>query len=433
MHMLRPPYRLTFSTTLLALACTAVVMLAGCSKEQPAAAPATPPPAQVGVMTVQAQPLTLRTELAGRTTPYLVAEVRPQVGGIIQKRLFEEGSFVKAGQTLYQIDPATLQADLESARATLAKAQANLATADLRARRYDELVTIDAVSKQARDDAQAQLLQAKADVATANAAVKTAQIRVDYARVSAPISGIAGRSTVTPGALVTATQTAPLVTVQQLDPIYVDIQRASAELLQLQRAFASGKLQRLDGNRARVKLQLEDGSTFPVEGTLKFAEATVDPTSGNVTLRAVFPNPKGTLLPGMYVRALLDEGTTQQAILVPQRAVTRDPKGNALAMVLGDDGKVQPRPLKVDRSVGDQWLVTDGLKPGDKLIVDGLQKVRPGAPARGVPAEAASAPASGVPGALAGAASGAPTSGAGAAPAAAASSASGVNATTAAN
>jgi membrane fusion protein (multidrug efflux system) len=427
--MLRPPYRLTFSTTLLALACTAV-MLAGCSREQPAAAaPAAPPPAQVGVMTVQTQPLTLRTELAGRTTPYLVAEVRPQVGGIIQKRLFEEGAAVKAGQTLYQIDPATLQADLESARATLAKAQANLATAELRARRYDELVTIDAVSKQARDDAQAQLLQAKADVATAGAAVKTAQIRVDYARVSAPISGIAGRSSVTPGALVTASQAAPLVTVQQLDPIYVDIQRASAELLQLQRSFAAGKLQRIDASRARVKLQLEDGSDYAVEGTLKFAEATVDPSTGNVTLRAVFPNPKGTLLPGMYVRALLDEGSTQQAILVPQRAVTRDPKGNALAMVLGDDGKVQPRPLKVDRVVGDQWLVSEGLKPGDKLIVDGLQKVRPGAPAQGVPVAAASAPASAIPGAPAGAASGAPVAGVAALPAA--SSASGVAATAA--
>jgi membrane fusion protein (multidrug efflux system) len=385
----------------------------------------------VGVVTVQAQPLTLRTELAGRTTPYLVAEVRPQVGGIIQKRLFEEGSLVKAGQTLYQIDPSTLEADLESARASLAKAQANLATADLRARRYEELVTIDAVSKQARDDAQAQLLQAKADVATAGAAVKTAQIRVNYARVSAPISGIVGRSSVTPGALVTASQAAPLVTVQQLDPIYVDIQRASAELLQLQRAFAAGKLQRLDASRIRVKLQLEDGSAYAQDGALKFAEATVDPSTGNVTLRAVFPNPKGTLLPGMYVRALLDEGSTQQAILVPQRAVTRDPKGNALAMVLGEDNKVQPRPLKVDRSVGDQWLVSEGLKPGDKLIVDGLQKVRPGATVTPV-AVAASAPASGIPGAPAGAASGVPTPGAGAAPAAS-STASGVAATTAAN
>jgi membrane fusion protein (multidrug efflux system) len=427
MPLLHPPYRLTFTTTLLALACTAV-MLAGCSKgETPqGATPAAPPPAQVGVMEVQPQPLTLRTELAGRTSPYLVAEVRPQVGGIIQKRLFEEGSLVKAGQTLYQIDPATLQADLESARASLAKAQANLATADLRARRYDELVTIDAVSKQARDDAQAQLLQAKADVATAGAAVRTAQIRVDYARVSAPISGIVGRSTVTPGALVTASQTAPLVTVQQLDPIYVDIQRASAELLQLQKAFAAGKLQRIDAGRARVKLQLEDGSAYPVEGTLKFAEATVDPSTGNVTLRAVFPNPKGTLLPGMYVRALLDEGSTQQAILVPQRAVTRDPKGNALAMVLGEGNKVQPRPLKVDRNVGDQWLVTEGLKAGDKLIVDGLQKVRPGATVTPVPV-AASAPASGIPGAPAGAAASAPA-GAGAAVAPAASSASGVSA-----
>ncbi|WP_157267311.1 efflux RND transporter periplasmic adaptor subunit [Azohydromonas aeria] len=385
MPLLRPPYRLTLSTTLVALACS-LVMLAGCSKGgQQQAAPAAPPPAQVGVVTVQVQPLTLRTELAGRTTPYLVAEVRPQVGGLIQKRLFEEGSFVKAGQTLYQIDPATLQANLESARASLAKAQANVATAELRARRYDELVTIDAVSKQARDDAQAQLLQARADVATAAAAVKTAQISVQYAQVSAPISGIAGRSTVTPGALVTASQAAPLVTVQQLDPIYVDIQRASAELLQLQRAFAAGKLQRVDAGRARVRLQLEDGSSYPLEGTLKFAEATVDPGTGNVTLRAVFPNPKGLLLPGMYVRALLEEGSTPSAILAPQRAVTRDPKGQALAMVVGPDNKVQPRPLKVDRAVGDQWLVAEGLQPGDRLIVDGLQKVRPGATVQPVP------------------------------------------------
>lgn len=430
MPLLRPPYRLTFSTTLLALAC-ATFMLAGCSKEQGQQAPAAPPPAQVGVLTVQAQPLTLRTELAGRTSPYLVAEVRPQVGGLIQKRLFEEGSFVKAGQTLYQIDPATLQAELESARASLAKAQANVATAELRARRYDELVTIDAVSKQARDDAQAQLLQARADVATAGAAVRTAQIRVDYARVSAPISGIAGRSTVTPGALVTASQAAPLVTVQQLDPIYVDIQRASAELLQLQKAFSAGKLQRIDAGRARVKLQLEDGSAYAVEGTLKFAEATVDPSTGNVTLRAVFPNPKGTLLPGMYVRALLDEGSTQQAILVPQRAVTRDPKGNALAMVLGEGNKVTPRPLKVDRVVDGQWLVSEGLKPGDQLIVDGLQKVRPGATVTPVPVSA-SAPAPGVPGAPAGAAASASAPAGGAAVAPAASSASGV-APTAAN
>ena len=430
MPLLRPPYRLTFSTTLLALAC-ATVMLVGCSKGQDQqAAPAAPPPAQVGVLTVQAQPLTLRTELAGRTSPYLVAEVRPQVGGIIQKRLFEEGSFVKAGQTLYQIDPSTLQAELESARASLAKAQANVATAELRARRYDELVTIDAVSKQARDDAQAALLQARADVATAGAAVRTAQIRVEYARVSAPISGIAGRSTVTPGALVTASQAAALVTVQQLDPIYVDIQRASAELLQLQKSFAAGKLQRIDAGRARVKLQLEDGSDYAVEGTLKFAEATVDPSTGNVTLRAVFPNPKGTLLPGMYVRALLDEGSTQQAILVPQRAITRDPKGNALAMVLGEGNKVTPRPLKVDRVVGDQWLVSEGLKPGDQLIVDGLQKVRPGATVTPVPVSA-SAPAAGVPGAPAGAASSASAPAGSVAVVPAASSASGVAATAA--
>ena len=359
-------------------AASASAFLAGCGADADKGAPAAPPPPKVSVLTVTPQSVTLSTELAGRTAPYLVAEVRPQVTGIVKERLFEEGARVKAGQTLYRIDSATYQADLESAKAGLAKAEANVATAKLKARRFDELVAIDAVSKQARDDATMALKQAEADVATAKAAVKSAQINVDYTRVTAPISGQAGRSSVTPGALVTANQAATMVTVQQLDPIYVDIQRASSDLLALQRDFAAGRLKRTEGDKARVKLKLEDQTEHPFEGTLQFAETTVDPGTGNVTLRAVFPNPDHVLLPGMYVNAVLEEGVSEQAILAPQAAVLRDPKGNANALVLGEDGKVQQRQLKVERAVGDQWLVTEGLVAGDRLITDGLQKLRPG-------------------------------------------------------
>jgi len=372
------------------LALAASLLLGGCG-EADAPAPVAAPAPKVSVLTLAPQPLTLNTELAGRTAPYLVAEVRPQVSGIVKERLFEEGGRVKAGQTLYRIDAATYEAELESAKAGLAKAQANVATARLKAQRFDELVAIDAVSKQARDDASTALKQAEADVATAKAAVKAAQINVDYARVSAPISGQAGRSTVTPGALVTANQAAALVTVQQLDPIYVDIQRASGELLALQRDFAAGRLKRVAGDKARVKLKLEDGSEYPLEGALQFAETTVDPGTGNVTLRAVFPNPDRLLLPGMYVNAVLEEGVSEHAILAPHAAVSRDPKGNATALVLGEDGKVQQRRLKIERAIGDQWLVTEGLAAGDRLIVDGLQKLRPGMSAEAADPAAATA------------------------------------------
>jgi len=355
------------------------VLLAACGGNDNKAAGKAPPPApKVSVLTIAPRSVTLSTELAGRTTPYVVAEVRPQVRGIVKERLFEEGARVKAGQTLYRIDSATYEADLESAKAGLAKAEANLATVRLKAQRFDELVGINAVSRQARDDATAALKQAEADVATAKATVKAAQINVDYTRVSAPISGQAGRSSVTPGALVTANQQDAMVTVQQLDPIYVDIQRASTELLALRRDFAAGRLKHAEGDKARVKLTLEDRSEYPLTGTLQFAETTVDPSTGNVTLRAVFPNPNHTLLPGMYVNAVLEEGVSEHAILAPQAAVMRDPKGNATALVLGEDGKVQQRELKVERAVGDQWLVTDGLAAGDRLILDGLQKLRPG-------------------------------------------------------
>ncbi|WP_374592362.1 efflux RND transporter periplasmic adaptor subunit [Aquabacterium sp.] len=361
------------------LACAALLSACG-DHNAAAAAPAAAP--TVGVLRLAPSSVRLTTELSGRTAPYQVAEVRPQVEGIIKSRLFTEGGDVKAGQALYQIDAAKYEADANSAKAALAKAQANLTTAALKAQRYGELAGIDAVSKQANDDAQAALKQAQADVASAQAALRTAQINLDYTRVNAPISGRIGRSSVTPGALVTANQATTLATIQQLDPIYVDVTQSSSELLRLQNALASGQLKRSTQTQAKVKLLLEDGSTYPLDGKLEFSEVTVDPSTGTVTLRATFPNPKHLLLPGMYVRAVVEEGESEQALLVPQKAVSRDAKGNATALVLGDDGKVQARTLQAARSVGDQWLVTAGLQAGDRVIVEGLQKVRPGAPAQ---------------------------------------------------
>lgn len=371
------------------------LVLAGCDKGQADGAQgghggAAP---QVTVLTIQPKQVPVTAELAGRTTAYQVAEVRPQITGIVKSRAFTEGSEVQAGQVLYQVDPASYEAALDSARANLAKAEASLTTTKLKASRYDELVGIDAVSKQSRDDAQAALKQAQAEVAAAQAAVRTAQIELGYTRVSAPIAGRIGRSAVTAGALVTANQATALATVQQLDPIYVDVTQTSAELLRLQREFSEGRLQRAgDGHgQAKVKLLLEDGSTYPLEGKLQFSELSVDTTSGSVTLRAVFPNPKRQLLPGMYVRAVVEKGVSEQGILVPQAAVSRDAKGQATALVLGSDGKVQARTLQTTQSVGEQWLVSSGLKAGDKVIVDGLQKVQPGAAAQGVEASASAA------------------------------------------
>ena len=375
-----------------AAALAAALVLAGCDRGQAAAGPGEGAAPQVGVLTIQPQPVTLTAELAGRTAPYLIAEVRPQVTGLVKDRAFTEGSEVKAGQTLYQIDPAPYEAALDNARANLAKAEASLTTTRLKAGRYDELAGIDAVSKQSRDDAQADLKQAQAQVESAKAAVRTAQIDLNYTRVSAPIAGRIGRSAVTAGALVTANQGNALATVQQLDPIYVDVTQTSAELLRLQRDLADGRIQRSGDGQAKVKLLLEDGSTYPLEGKLQFSEVSVDAGTGSVTLRAVFPNPKRQLLPGMYVRALVDKGVSQQGILVPQAAISRDAKGHATAMVLAD-GKVQARVLQTAQSVGDQWLVTEGLKAGEQLIVDGLQQVQPGAPATAAPAASAAAPA----------------------------------------
>lgn len=372
------------------------MLLGGCGQQANTGAVASAP--DVGVVDIQAQAVTLTTELPGRTSAFQVSEVRPQVGGIIQKRLFVEGADVKAGQALYQIDPATYQAAYDSARANLAKAEASLISVRNKASRYEELVAIKAVSQQDNDDSQAALKQAQADVAAAKAAVETARINLDYTRVSSPISGRVGRSSITPGALVTAGQSAALATVQQLDTMYVDVTQSSAELLRLRRDLASGQLKVAGANQASVKLVLEDGSIYPEAGKLQFSDVTVDQSTGSITLRAVFPNPKGDLLPGMYVRTVLEEGREDRAILVPQQGVTRDTKGNPTALVVGADNKVELRVLKTGRTVGDKWLVSEGLKAGDKLIVDGLQKIGPGMPVNPVPAlsaDKAAAPAAG--------------------------------------
>ena len=354
----------------------------GCDRQK---AQSPPPIAEVSVVTLKSQRVILTTELPGRTSAYLIAEVRPQVGGIIQKRLFTEGSDVKEGEVLYQIDPAVYQATYNSAKAALARAEANLIPIRLKAGRYTELVKINAVSQQDYDDASAALKQAEADVEAGKAAVETARINLAYTKVTAPISGRIGRSSVTNGALVTASQPAALATIQQLSPIYVDVTQSSAELLRLQQNLASGLLKSNSSAQARVRLLLEDGSPYPLPGTLKFSEVTVDQSTGSITLRAIFPNPKHTLLPGMFVRAILEEGVNEHAILVPQRGVTRNPAGNAMVMVVGSEEKVEPRVIKVVRTVGDNWLVSEGLKAGDRVILEGLQKARPGTPVKAVP------------------------------------------------
>ncbi|MEI7816971.1 MAG: efflux RND transporter periplasmic adaptor subunit [Desulfuromonadales bacterium] len=379
--------QITYRTTLLA-SCGILaisILVSGCDKKKPAAQmpPAGPP--EVGVVTVQPQRMAITTELSGKTASFMVAEVRPQVGGIIQKRLFTEGSDVKAGQALYQIDPATYQAAFASAKAAEAKAEANLFSVRLKAGRYQELVKINALSQQDNDDAQAALKQAEADVASARAVVETARINLAYTKLTAPISGRIGRSAVTDGALVTASQPAALATIQQLGSMYVDVTQSSAELLKLKQNRASGMLKNGGASQAQVKLVLEDGSLYPLTGILNFSEVTVEQSTGSITMRATFPNPKQTLLPGMFVRAILEEGIREQAILVPQRGVTRNPKGEAMVMVVGAEEKVEPRPIKVVQTIGENWLVSEGLKAGDRIILEGLQKARPGTAVKAVP------------------------------------------------
>ncbi len=361
--------------------------LAGCDKPKGVATSKGPVP--VGVVEVRAEKVMVTEELPGRTSPYQISEVRPQVSGILQKRLFVEGADVKAGQTLYQIDPALYKAALDNAEASLAKAKANLETIKLKTDRYRELVRINAVSRQDTDDADAALKQAEADVASNKAAVETARINLDYTRIVSPISGRTGISTVTPGALLTANQSNALTTVQQLDPIYVDVVEPTADLMRMKHELANGKLKSAGPNSVKAKLKLDDNTVYGLEGRLEFADVTVDQGTGTVTLRALFPNPRHELLPGMFVRAVLEEGVNEQGIVVPQQGVTHDTRGGATALVLNSRGKVEQRDLELGEALGNKWVVKSGLNAGDMLIVDGLQKVKPGADAKAVSLETA--------------------------------------------
>ncbi len=364
----------------------AAIFVAACS--EPVAQGAPPAAPQVSVITIEPASVPLNTELPGRTAAFLVSEVRPQVNGIVKRRLFEEGSDVTEGQVLYEIDDATYKANLDSAKAALAKAEANLKVARVTADRHKELVKIKAVSAQANDTAQAELQQAQAEVASARAALDMARINLEYTRIKAPISGRIGQSSITPGALLSANQANALTTIQQLNPVYVDVTQSSVDMLRLRRALESGLLKSSAGSKANVRLVLEDGSAYQETGELQFSDARVDPNTGMVTLRAIFPNPRYELLPGMYVRAVLEEGVRENAVLVPQRAVTRNPQGQATALVVNKDGVVELRVLQANRTVGDQWLIDDGLQAGDQVIVEGVQKVRPGAKANTTPWEA---------------------------------------------
>jgi membrane fusion protein (multidrug efflux system) len=404
------------------------LILAGCDRQQQSSSP--PPVLEVATVTVQPQQIVLTTELPGRTSAYRIAEIRPQVNGLIQKRLFTEGSDVKAGQTLYQIDPAPFQAALDNAAANLAamqksadRARAALevsiagvtrqrATLDLartNRERFDEAFRDRAVSTSQRDQAvteaavaeaalraaEAQvksdrtaIAAAEAGIQQADAALETTRIHLGYTKITAPISGRIGRSNVTVGAIVTAYQPLVLTTIQQLDPIYVDVPQSTAELLRLKRNLADGRLNQNGTSQNKVKLLLEDGKAYALEGTLQFRDVTVDPSTGSVILRVIVPNPDGVLLPGMFVRAVVKEGINEQAILIPQQAVSRDPKGNPVALIVDAENKVQQRILTLDRAIGNNWLVAAGLTPGEKLIVEGIQKVRPGASVKAAPFEA---------------------------------------------
>ncbi|WP_413502692.1 efflux RND transporter periplasmic adaptor subunit [Serratia proteamaculans] len=329
------------------------------------------PLTEVGVVTVKPKSVQLSSEFPGRTNAFLIAEVRPQVSGVLLKREFREGSNVSAGQVLYQIDPAPY-------RATLARAEASLDSAKLLFERYQRLVQTHAISQQQRDDARSQYLQAKA-------VVESARIDLNYTRIAAPISGHIGRSTVTQGALVTASQTTALATIQQLDPIYVDITQPATTLLELKENLTSGQLKSAGKGQAEIRVMLDNGRIYPHPGTLQFSEVSVDESTGAVTLRAVVPNPEGILLPGMFVRAQLQEGVSEQALLIPQRSVTRDTQGKANALILDDEDRVLQRSLVTERSIDGQWLIRDGLHVGDRVIVDGIQKVQPGMQVKPMP------------------------------------------------
>jgi membrane fusion protein (multidrug efflux system) len=362
------------------MALGALVLVAACS--QPAPAP--PPTPQVGVVTVTEQPVTLSTELPGRISAVETSEVRPQISGVIRRRLFTEGSIVRAGQTLYEIEDAPYRAALGTAQGQLGAAQAQINATRLQAQRYGELVRLNAVSKQEADNATGSAAQARANVAAQQSAVQAARVNLGFTRIKAPISGRIGRSLSTVGALVQTGQADPLATIQRLNTVYVDVTQSAAQLLDLRAAMQSGQLTG-GGDGARVQLILPNGQLYPIEGRLQFADVTVDATTGAVTLRASFPNPNGLLLPGMYVRAKLVQGTQAKAILVPQRAVSRDERGQPTVMVVGADNKVAPRTLVTTQTQGDNWIVTSGVKPGDKIIVEGGMLLRPGMTVKAAP------------------------------------------------
>ncbi|WP_328189451.1 efflux RND transporter periplasmic adaptor subunit [Marinobacter sp. OP 3.4] len=370
------------STQSLLLLLIASVLLSACGQQQAGSAQAAgqQPPPQAGFITVEEKPFTLVNELPGRTSPYQVAEVRPQVTGLIEERLFEEGETVEAGQALYRIDAKRYQAALASAQAELANARANRDKARLTANRYESLIGNGAISQQTLDEARATLSAGNAQVAAAEAAVESARIDLDYTTIRAPIDGRIGRSSVTAGALVTANQTTALATIRQLDPIYVDLTQSYEELSRLRSAMASGQLETVGEGKASVSLAQQDGTAYPHEGTLQFSEFAVGEATGSVTLRALVPNPDGALLPGMFVRARLPQAERDNAILVPQKGISREPSGQATALVINEDSTVEKRKVTTEKAVGNQWLISEGLRDGDRLIVDGLQKVQAGSP-----------------------------------------------------
>ena len=373
----------------LAVTVCALALLGACKDKPQSASPALP---EVMVRAVQPQTVPLHAELPGRTAAFMVAEVRPQVGGIIRSRPFTEGSTVKAGQVLYEIDPTPFQAEVQRAEGALANAKATVASTRALAERYKALLPQKAVSQQENDNAQAAYEQARAAVKVQEAALNTARINLQYTKVTAPIAGRTSRSAVTPGALVSAAQATPLLTISQLDPIYVDIAQSSTEVLRLRQALAAGRLDRGDAAQ-RVVLMLEDGSRYAHEGRVQLTEVTVDPSSGSVTLRARFPNPEGLLLPGMFVRAVVDEGSTPQGIVVPQSAVLRDRRGNPMVRVVTADNKMVEQPVAIARSVGTRWLISEGLKAGDRVVLAGGQHVQPGATVKPVDEPPGAAPA----------------------------------------
>lgn len=379
-----------WAPTLTACALATSIALVGCSKDpkdaQQAAAAQQMPPTEVGIIVAQPQSVEQSVELSGRTTAFEVSEVRPQTSGVILKRLFTEGSYVREGQALYEVDARTNRASADSARAALARQQANLNVLRVKEGRYRQLVGSNAISKQEYDDIVAQVKLAEADLAATQAELKNAEINLGYSTVRAPISGQTNRSTVTAGALVTANQADPLVTIQRLDPIYVDMNQSSAELLRLRQQLSKGSLD--SSNNTKVKLKLEDGSYYPVEGRLAFSDASVNPETGTVTLRAVFPNPNHLLLPGMFANAQIVQGVIPNAFLIPQAAITRTPTGQAMAMLVNAKGQVETRPVTTVGVQGKDWIVTEGLQSGDKVIVDGIAKVKPEQPVTAKPYQA---------------------------------------------